>query len=160
MVKKMCALLFLVIFVSGCNNNGIPDEMLSFDYLDEAVFAGEGIIDEELTYSEVNGVYVHDFIKKNKEKHVRWTAAVHRVEDETIIELKEELLPTIYVNVTEPMERTVEIGEIVTVVGVLTGYGETFGKDPIWVVTPARLEEPTNQELEEVMKFRMKLEEH
>ena len=159
MVKKMCVLLFLVFFVSGCNNNGIPEERLGLDYLDEAVFL-EGIDDEELTYSEVNGMYVHDFIKKNKKKHVRWTAAVLRIEDETTLELKEELLPTIYLNLTEPLDRTVELGEIVTVVGVLTGYGETFGKDPIWVVTPARLEEPTNQEIEEVMTYRLQLEEH
>ena len=156
MVKKMSALLFLVLFVSGCNNSGIPEERLRFDYLDEAVL-GEGIVDEELTYSEVNGMYVHDFIKKNKNKHVRWTAAVHRIEDERTIELKEELLPTIYVNVAEPLERSVKIGEIVTVVGVLTGYGETFGKDPIWVVKPARLEEPSSVEMEEVLQYRQRL---
>ena len=156
MVKKMCVLLFLVLFVSGCNNNGIPEERLSFNYLDEAVF-GKGIVDEEFTYSEVNGMYVHDFIKKNKNKHVRWTAAVHRIEDERTIELKEELLPTIYVNLVEPLEHTVEIGAIVTVVGVLTGYGETFGKDPIWVVTPARLEEPSSVEMEEVLQYRKRV---
>ena len=155
----MSVLLFLLLIVSGCSGNSIPEERLDFAYLDSDVLDGD-FSGEEITYSEINGEYVHDFIKRNKNKHVRWTAAVHRIEDEGTMELKESLLPTIYVNVTEQLEGSVDVGDVVTVVGVLTGYGETFGKDPIWVVRPARLEEPTKKEVEEVMEYRKKLEEH
>ncbi|WP_096156631.1 hypothetical protein [Bacillus sp. FJAT-45066] len=148
-------IFFIGLLFSGCSTNAIPEERLAFDYLDEDALK-LGPSSEELTYSEIDGLYVHDFIKENKNKHVRWTASVHRIEDERTIELKEDKLPTIYVNLNEALDDS-KIGDVVTVIGVLTGYGETFGKDPIWVVTPARLEEPTRDELEKVEQFRERL---
>ncbi|WP_100333233.1 hypothetical protein [Bacillus alkalisoli] len=149
-------IIFIGLLFSGCSTNAIPEERLAFEYLDEDALK-LGPSSDELTFSEIDGLYVHDFIKENKNKHVRWTAAVHRIEDERTIELKEGKLPTIYVNLSEALDDSIDVGDVVTVIGVLTGYGETFGKDPIWVVTPARLEEPTRNELEKVEQFRGRL---
>ncbi|WP_216647497.1 hypothetical protein [Bacillus sp. THAF10] len=138
----------------GCAGE-IPDVELAFDYLDDRAFvdAGDG---GQLTYSEIDGEYVHDFIKENKDKSVRWTATVVRVDSETTIELGEPLLPSILVTFSEEFEEKVAVGDVLTFRGVLIGYGETFGKDPVWVVRPAQVEETTAEELAELEAYQEK----
>lgn len=144
-------MFFLVMMLmSGCSFNDIPEETMELSYLDDRALDNP---EEELTYSEVNGEYVHDFIKANKDKSVRWTATVTRVENNSTYELQEPLLPAILVTFADELETPPQVGDVLTFTGVLTGYGETFGKDPLWVVRPAKLEETTKDEQEALATF-------
>ncbi|WP_139364829.1 hypothetical protein [Sutcliffiella halmapala] len=140
-----------VCLLVGCNSSTIPTEQLSLDYLDEEALTKP---DQELTYSEINGVYVHDFIKENKDKAVRWTATVVRIEDDKTYELQEPLLPTILLTFIEGPSEPIKVGDTITFSGILIGYGETFGKDPLWVVRPGHLEETTAEEKAAVETYR------
>ncbi|MBM7618330.1 hypothetical protein JOC95_000172 [Bacillus tianshenii] len=144
-----------IMWLAGCSQGTIPAERLEFSYLDEKALENPS---QEFTYSEVDGVYVHDYIDQNKDKSVRWTATVVRIQDDQTFELKEPLLPAILVTVSEAPSQPVEAGDLVTLTGVLTGYGETFGKDPVWVVRPARLETTTEEERAAVEAFRKEAE--
>ncbi|WP_404429277.1 hypothetical protein [Sutcliffiella horikoshii] len=148
--SKMAFLAWLVILMTGCSFNDIPEETLDFSYLDERALDNP---EEELTYSEVDGEYVHDFIKANKDKAVRWTATVTRVENTSTYELQEPLLPAILVTFADELESPPRVGDVLTFTGVLTGYGETFGKDPLWVVRPASLESTTAKEKEALTAY-------
>lgn len=149
-------ILFIIIFclfygIAGCSTAKIPSEPLELSYIDERALENP---EQELTYSEIEGKYVHDFIAENKDKAIRWTAAVIRVENDRTFELQEPLLPAILVTVSEAPPQPIEVGDLVTVSGVLAGYGETFGKDPLWVVRPARLETTTEEERSAVVAYR------
>ncbi|TYS69917.1 hypothetical protein FZC76_06745 [Sutcliffiella horikoshii] len=148
--RKMFRLAWLIIFMAGCSSHDIPEETLDFPYLDERALERP---EEELTYSEVNGAYVHDFIKANKDKSVRWTATVTRVENNSTYELQEPLLPAILVTFADDLTPPPKVGDVLTFEGVLTGYGETFGKDPLWVVRPARLVSTTAEEQEALFTY-------
>ncbi|WP_223701330.1 hypothetical protein [Sutcliffiella deserti] len=147
--------IFGLWLLSGCNANSIPTEPLELNYLDEQALKNP---EQELTYSDIDGMFVHDYIKENKDKAVRWTATVKNVEDEHTYELQEPLLPSILVTFIEAPDEKVETGDLVTFTGVLTGYGETFGKDPLWVVRPAKLEVTTEEEREEVAHYQQAAE--
>lgn len=140
----------------GCSSNSIPIEVLDLDYLDERALHNR---DEEFLYSEIDGVYVHDYIKQNKEKSVRWTATVQRIQDERTIELKEPYLPSILVTFENAFEEDIQIGDVVTIHGVLIGYGETFGADPVWVVRPAELVETSEEGLQQLKEYQNKVAE-
>lgn len=148
--RKFFSVVLLIVLMTGCSSNEIPEETLDFSYLDERALETP---EEELTYSEVDGEYVHDFIKDNKDKAVRWTATVTRVEDNSTYELQELLLPAILVTFADELDPTPEVGDVLTFEGVLTGYGETFGKDPLWVVRPARLESTTAEDQEALITY-------
>ncbi|TYS60027.1 hypothetical protein FZC74_07705 [Sutcliffiella horikoshii] len=148
--SKIFFVVVLIMIMTGCSFNDIPEETLDFPYLDERALENP---EEELTYSEVNGEYVHDFIKDNKNKAIRWTATVTRVENNSTYELQEPLLPAILVTFADELNHTPEVGDVLTFEGVLTGYGETFGKDPLWVVRPASLESTTTEEQEELANY-------
>jgi hypothetical protein len=68
------------------------------------------------------------------------------VENDHTVVLQEPLLPAILVTVSDAPSQPIKVGDLVTFTGVLTGYGETYGKDPLWVVRPARLEKTTEEE--------------
>lgn len=148
--RKMFCVAWLIILMAGCFSQDIPEETLDLPYLDERALENP---EEELTYSEVDGAYVHDFIKANKDKSVRWTATVTRVENNSTYELQEPLLPAILVTFADDLNPPPIVGDVLTFKGVLTGYGETFGKDPLWVVRPARLESTTAEEQEALFTF-------
>ncbi len=148
--SKMFCFAWLIMLTTGCSFNDIPEETLDIPYIDERALETP---EEELTYSEVDGEYVHDFIKANKDKSIRWTATVTRVENNSTYELQELLLPAILVTFVEELNPTPEVGDVLTFEGVLTGYGETFGKDPLWVVRPARLESTTTEEQEALTAY-------
>jgi hypothetical protein len=152
-MNKFFLVLVLVgyFLLVGCNSSDIPTEHSALNYIDEGALANP---EKELTYSEINGVFVHDYIKDNKDKAVRWTATVIRVEDNQTYELQEPLLPAILLTLTESPPESIEVGDMITFTGVLTGYGETFGKDPLWVVRPARLEETTDEERAAIEEYR------
>jgi hypothetical protein len=148
--------LFIIIlcgfvWISGCSSTNIPTEPLGLSYIDEKAL---GNTEQELTYGEIDGENVHDFIDENKDKAVRWTATVIRVENDRTYELQEPLLPAILVTVSDAPSRPIKEGDLVTFTGVLTGYGETYGKDPVWVVRPARLEETMEVERSAVEAYR------
>lgn len=149
-IAYSCSISMLAMLLVGCSFNEIPEETLNTPYLDERALENPK---EELTYSEVDGEYVHDFIKDNKDKSVRWTASVTRVENNSTYELQEPLLPAILVTFAEELDPAPKVGDVLTFTGVLTGYGETFGKDPLWVVRPARLETTTKEEQEALINF-------
>ncbi|WBL14468.1 hypothetical protein [Sutcliffiella sp. NC1] len=149
-IWKVSILFFLMV---ACSNSSIPIKVLDLDYLDERALHNR---DEEFLYSEIDGLYVHDYIKQNKEKSVRWTATVHRIQDERTIELKEPYLPSILVTFERAIEEDIQIGDVVTIHGVLIGYGETFGADPIWVVRPAELVETTEEEVQQLVEYQEK----
>lgn len=149
-VWKVAILIFLIV---GCSNNSIPIEVLDLDYLDERALHN---IEEEFLYSEIDGLYIHDYIKQNNEKSVRWTATVQRIQDERTIELKEPYLPSILVTFEKTNEKDIQIGDVVTIHGVLIGYGETFGADPIWVVRPAELVETSEENLQQLKEYQEK----
>ncbi|WP_156317633.1 hypothetical protein [Bacillus sp. CHD6a] len=65
----------MILLITGCSSHDIPEETLDLPYIDERALENP---EEELTYSEVGGVFVHDFIKAHKDKSVRWTATVTR----------------------------------------------------------------------------------
>ncbi len=140
----------LFILLAGCTFNEIPEETINIPYLDERALENP---EEEFTYSEVDGAYVHDFIKDNKNKAVRWTATVTRVENSSTFELQEPLLPAILVTFADELDPAPQVGDVLTFKGVLTGYGETFGKDPLWVIRPARIESTTPDEQESLAKY-------
>lgn len=143
------------IWMTGCSTNSIPTESLQLSYIDDKALENP---EQELTYSEIEGEYVHDFIDRNKDKAVHWTATVIRVENDRTFELQEPLLPTILVTVSDTPSQPIKVGELVTFTGVLTGYGETYGKDPLWVVRPARLEKTTKEERSAVEAYRQAAE--
>jgi hypothetical protein len=140
----------VMVILAGCSMNGIPEDRLDLVYLDRNTLESP---DEELTYSEVNGEYVHDYIKQNKDKTVRWTATVIRVENGATYELQEPLLPAILVTFANKLEPAPKAGDVLTFTGVLVGYGETFGKEPVWVVRPARLETTTDVEKDDLINY-------
>ncbi|MEA3320471.1 MAG: hypothetical protein U9Q88_10615 [Bacillota bacterium] len=148
--RKMFCIALLIILMTGCGSHDIPEETLDLPYIDERALESP---EEELTYSEVNGAYVHDFIKANKDKSVRWTATVTRVENNSTYELQEPLLPAILVTFADDLNPPPKVGDVLTFKGVLTGYGETFGKDPLWVVRPALLESTTAEEQEALTAY-------
>ncbi|MGD6871066.1 hypothetical protein ACQCU1_02580 [Sutcliffiella horikoshii] len=148
--RKLFCIGWIIVLITGCSFNDIPEETLDFPYLDERALENPGV---ELTYSEVDGEYVHDFIKDNKDKAIRWTATVTRVENNSTYELQEPLLPAILVTFADELNHTPEVGDVLTFEGVLTGYGETFGKDPLWVVRPASLKSTTTEEQEELANY-------
>ncbi|WP_404445413.1 hypothetical protein LG307_19265 [Sutcliffiella horikoshii] len=148
--SKMYCFAWLVMLMMGCSFNDIPEETIDFPYLDERALETP---EQELTYSEVDGEYVHDFIKENKDKAIRWTATVTRVENNSTYELQEPLLPAILVTFAEELESPPRVGDVLTFTGVLTGYGETFGKDPLWVVRPASIESTTPAEQEALTTY-------
>ncbi|KMJ58969.1 hypothetical protein AB685_07800 [Bacillus sp. LL01] len=141
----------LSILLVGCSFNDIPQETMSLPYLDERALENP---EKEFTYSEVDGEYVHDYIQANKDKSVRWTATVTRVENNSTFELQEPLLPAILVTFADELDPVPQVGDVITFTGVLTGYGETFGKDPLWVVRPAKLETTTKEEQEALINFK------
>lgn len=152
--------LFIIIlcgfmWTTGCSTNSIPTELLQLSYIDEKALQNP---EQELTYSEIDGEYVHDFIDENKDKAVRWTATVIRVDNDRTFELQEPLLPAILVTVSDAPSQPIKVGDLVTFTGVLTGYGETYGKDPLWVVRPARLEKATEEERSAVEAYRQAAE--
>ncbi|MGD6832361.1 hypothetical protein ACQCT5_09370 [Sutcliffiella halmapala] len=152
--------LFIIIlcgslWMAGCSTNNFPTEPLQLSYIDEKALENP---EQELTYSEIGGEYVHDFIDRNKDKSIRWTASVIRVENDRTFELQEPLLPAILVTVSEAPSQSIKVGDLVTFTGVLTGYGETYGKDPLWVVRPARLEKTTEEERSAVEAYRQAAE--
>lgn len=149
-ISYIFSLAMLIMLMAGCSFYDIPEDTLDFPYLDERALDNPG---EELTYSDVDGVYVHDFIKANKDKSIRWTATVTRVENISTYELQEPYLPAILVTFADELESPPQVGDILTFTGVLTGYGETFGKDPLWVVRPARLEATTTSEREALSSY-------
>jgi hypothetical protein len=151
-LKGFAALCMGVLFIllAGCTFNEVPEETINIPYLDERALENP---EEEFTYSEVDGAYVHDFIKDNKDKAVRWTATVTRVENSSTFELQEPLLPAILVTFADELDPAPQVGDVLTFKGVLTGYGETFGKDPLWVVRPAKLETTTKEEQEALINF-------
>ncbi|WP_230500611.1 hypothetical protein [Sutcliffiella rhizosphaerae] len=154
-ILRLGWLVALVFSLTACSRD-IPDTLLHLDYLDDRALEAP---ETELTYSEIDGEYVHDFIKSNKDKAVRWTATVSRIENDSTFELKEPLLPSILVTFSEELNQPLEVGDIVTFKGLLIGYGETFGKDPLWVVRPAHLEETTADELDELIEYQEKAKE-
>jgi hypothetical protein len=143
----------LCLLLAGCSFHAIPEKTMNIPYLDERALENP---EEEFTYSEVDGEYVHDFIKDNKDKAVRWTATVTRVENSSTYELQEPFLPAILVTFADNLDPAPQVGDVLTFTGVLTGYGETFGKDPLWVVRPARLEETTEEEQEALIAYQQK----